>query len=224
MRARSRAISISSSVSACPWWSEALSLDSPQRGFKPLLLFGHHRHRQGFVVVGREQLLLLRADVPLLVEQLLPFFLSGGVVLGELRPQAVLQTVEHQIRKLDIPVEFGDLVLQPVQRHRWHVAIRLLVEPSEADEVLVLDPLVIRWALQHQPGAAVPAPHRGLQEVKMLALAFALLPGAHDSLNLFEEFQWDQRDVVTRVFDPSVIHHADVVATRQHLADVPHAT
>lgn len=77
-------------------------------------------------------------------------------------------------RDLDASVEFFDLPFEPRHWDGAHLALGALGEPPIADEVLILDSLVVGGLLENEPGAAVSTPDGRLKEVVVLALTLTL--------------------------------------------------
>nr|WP_312096500.1 hypothetical protein [Corynebacterium dentalis] len=100
------------------------------------------------------------------------------------------------------------------------MAVGALGEPAVADEVLVLQTLVVSGLLEDHAGSAVAAPGGGFEEVVVLAPALALAAAAERLLDAVEEALGYQGLMISGVLHTAVGQDPEIVLVRQHGVDV----
>src|SRR5699024_2861927 len=92
--------------------------------------------------------------------------------------------------------------------------------PAVADEVLILQTLMVSVFLEDHAGPTVATPGGGFEEVVVLAPAFALAAAIECLLDAVEEALRYQWLVVAGILHTAVGQGAEVVLVRQHGVDV----
>ena len=93
-------------------------------------------------------------------------------------------------------------------------------EPAVADEVLILQTLMVSGFLEDHAGPTVATPGGGFEEVVVLAPALALAAAIECLLEAVEEALGYQRLVVAGILHTAVGQDPEIVLVRQYGVDV----